>query len=103
MLIRTPLFKRVIYVGLLVAAARIGVLWYLFVRHAMGRESLEEILLILLLYPEGLFFPRDWQATLIRTIGVSGVLLVGSLIITAIVAATLRVAGALMRSKPNES
>lgn len=101
MLIRTQFFKRVIYVGLLVAAARIGVLWYLIVRHAMGRESLDEILLILLLYPEALFFPRDGQATFIRTVGVSGVLLVGSLIITAIVAATFRVAHARMLSKQN--
>ena len=101
MLIRTQFFKRVICIGLLVAAVRIGVLWYVFLRHAMGRESLDEILLILLLYPEAMFFPRDWQATFIRTIGVSGVLLLGSLIITAIVAATLRVAHALMRSKQN--
>lgn len=100
-MLRTPFFKRVICVGLLVAAVRIGVLWYLFVRKAMGQESLDEILLILLLYPEGLFFPRDWQATLTRTIGVSGVLLVGSLCITAIVAATLRVAHARWRSKLN--
>ena len=103
MLIRTRAFNRVIYAGLLLAAARIGILWYLFVRHAMGRESLDEVLLILALYPEATFFPRDWQATLTRTIGVSGVLLVGSLVIAAIVGATLHVAHALGRSKPNWS
>lgn len=103
MLIRTRSFQRVIYAGLLLAAARIGILWYLFIRHAMGRESIDEVLLVLALYPEGMFFPRDWQATLTRTIGVSGVLLAGSLVIAAIIAATLHVAHALGRSKPNLS
>lgn len=103
MLIRTRSFKRFIYAGLLLAAARIGILWYLFVRHAMGRESIDEVLLILALYPEGMFFPRNWQATPTTTIGFSCVLLAGSLVIAAIVGATLHVAHALKRPKPNVS
>ena len=88
-----PFFGRVIRAGLVVAAARIAVFWYVLIRHAMGRESLDEILLILLLYPEGLLIPRDWSWTLTRGIGFSGALLFGSLCITAFIAAVLRAPG----------
>ena len=91
MLIRTPFCRRVIRLGLFVAAARIGVFWYLFIRRAMGQESLDEVLLILLLYPEGLLFPRNRPLTLSVGIGVSGALFIGSLLMTAIILAILRV------------
>ena len=102
MLIRISFCSRVIRLGLFVAVARIGVLWYLFIRHAMGQESLDEVLLILLLYPEGLLFPRNRPLTLTMGMGVSGALLVGSLFMTAVILATLRVAFGLWRPNLKE-
>lgn len=99
MLIRAPFCSRVVRVGVFVAAARIGVFWYLFIRRAMGQESLDEVLLIWLLYPEGLLIPRAWKWTLTKGVGMSIALLVGSLLITAIIAAILRVNRDLWRSK----
>ena len=99
---RTPFCSRVIRLGLIVAAARIGILWYLFIRHALGQESLDEVLLILLLYPEGLLFPSNRPLTLTMGVGVSGALLIGSLLMTAIILATLRVAIGLWCSNLKE-
>ena len=102
MLIRTSFCRRVIRLGLFVAAARIGVFWYLFIRQAMGQESLDEVLLILLLYPEGLLFSRNRPLTLTMGIGFSGTLLIGSLFMTTIILATLRIALGLCRSNLKE-
>ena len=102
MLILAPFCNRVIRVAVFVAAVRIGVLWYLLIRQAMGQQSLDDALLILPLYPEGLLLPRNWEWTLTRGIGMSIALSGGSLLITAIIAAILRVAGDLWRSKSKE-
>lgn len=102
MLIRTSFCRRVIHLGLFVAAARIGVFWYLFVRQAMGQESLDEVLLILLLYPEGLLFSRNRPLTLTMGIGVSGALLIGSLFMTTTIFAMFHVALGLWRSNLKE-
>ena len=74
-------FGRVIKTGLWLAAVRIAAVWSLFVLHATGRENLDEILLILLLYPEGLLLSRNHPLTRVRlAIGFSGLLLAGSLL-----------------------
>jgi hypothetical protein len=91
MLIRKAFCSRVIRFGLFVAATRIGVIWYLFIRRAMGQENLDELLLILLLYPEGLLFPNR-PLTVTMSIVFSGALLIGSLCMTAVILAMLRVA-----------
>lgn len=98
-MMRAPFSLRVIRVGVFVAAARIGVFWYLFIRQAMGQESLDEVLLILLLYPEGLLIPRNWQWTLTGGFGMSIAILIVSLLITGIIAAILRVDRHRWRSK----
>jgi hypothetical protein len=103
MLIRTSFLSQLVCVGLFVANIRIGVFWHIFTRHATGQQSLDEVLLILLLYPEGMLIPRNWSWTLTRGIGFSGALFVGSMFITAIIAAMLRVASGLWRSKSKES
>lgn len=81
-------WSRVIKTGLWVAAVRIAALWFLFVLHATGRENLDEVLFILLLYPEGLLLRQNYPLTSARgAIGFSGVLLAGSMVIAVVLVA----------------
>jgi hypothetical protein len=98
MFIHSSFLRKVAVWGLFAAAIRIGVFWYLFVRHAGGDESIDELLLFVLLLPEGLGVPRNWFWTVARGIEFSGALLVGSVLMTAMIAATLRIGGGVCRS-----
>jgi hypothetical protein len=71
--------------GSLLAATRIGVLWFLIYREATHQQSLAELPLILLLYPEGLLLPRNFTWTVERGVVFSGALLLGSLLLVAFV------------------
>jgi hypothetical protein len=76
--------------GSLLAAARIGVLWFLFYREATRHQSLSELPLILLLYPEGLLLPRNFTWTVGKGVAFSGALLLGSLLLVAFVVRVTR-------------
>jgi hypothetical protein len=76
--------------GSLLAATRIGVLWFLIYREATHQPSLSELPLILLLYPEGLLLPRNFTWTVEKGIAFSGALLLGSLLLVAFVVRVTR-------------
>lgn len=97
----SPLSKTV-RVALSVAAIRIGAFWWLFILHIRGKESIDEILLLLMMYPEALAIPRNSSWTLARGIGFSGALLAGSISIAALITAMLRLARGEFRSEAKE-
>lgn len=76
--------------GFLLAATRIGVLWFLIYREATYQQSLPQLPLILLLYPEGLLLPRNFAWTVERGVAFSGALLLGSLLFVAFVVRVTR-------------
>lgn len=86
----TPFVHRVIRPGSLLAATRIGVLWFLIYREAAHQQSLLQLPLILLLYPEGLLLPRNFTWTVEKGIAFSGALLLGSLLLVAFVVRVTR-------------
>jgi hypothetical protein len=86
----TPFIHRVIRLGSLLAATRIGVLWFLIYREATHQQSLVQLPLILLLYPEGLLLPRNFTWTVEKGIAFSGALLLGSLLLVAFVVRVTR-------------
>lgn len=85
MTIMSPFAYRVMKFGIPLAAVRIGVLWFLAFREAAHQQSLAELPLILLLYPEGLVLPKHFAWTAGREWAFSVALLVGSLLLAALV------------------
>ena len=79
----TPFVYRVMRLGSPLAAVRIGVLWFLIYREATHQQSLVQLPLILLLYPEGLLLPKNFAWTAERGVAFSGALLLGSLLLVA--------------------
>jgi hypothetical protein len=82
--------NRIIELGLIAAAVRVSSFWFLFTMRAMRRESYAELLLIVLLYPEGLIVPKDVSWTLWRGLEFSFALVVGTALMTAVVAGLVR-------------
>jgi hypothetical protein len=69
------------------AGIRVGVLWALMALHWRGALGLWAIPLILVLLPEGLWLPRDYAWTIGRGMLVTGLLVVGTALWTAIAVA----------------
>lgn len=83
---RKPFWILTMRFGGLVALVRIVILWYLTYREWTGTQSLSLLPLILLLYPEGLLLPPTWRLTTTHVWLFSGLLIIGSLIMTGVVA-----------------
>ena len=90
LMIMTPCLSRAMRLGFCLAAARIAILWVLIFREAAHRQSVAELPLIVLLYPEGLVLPRTFEWTVGRGFALSGVLLLGSLLIAGFVGHAVR-------------
>jgi hypothetical protein len=99
MLVQGTLHRKLVRIGPIVVAIRVGILWYLFARHAIGNETIDEVPLVLMLMPEGLLFPRNWSWTPARLMEATIVFTISSIFITAIALAALRVAASAWRSK----
>jgi hypothetical protein len=65
-------------------------MWFLIYREAAHQQSLLQLPLILLLYPEGLLLPRNFTWTVEKGIAFSGALLLGSLLLAAFVVRVTR-------------
>jgi hypothetical protein len=76
---------RVTKLASLLAAVRIGVLWFLIYREATHQQRLVELPLVLLLYPEGLLLPRNFAWTVGTGVAFSGALMMGSFLLVAFV------------------
>jgi len=73
----------------IIAVPRLGAFWLLLALEAASRQSIEEILLVLLLYPEGLLVANDHVWTVGSALMFSGLLLIGSLIFSAVISAVV--------------
>ena len=73
----------------IIAVPRLGAFWLLLALEAASRQSIEEVLLVLLLYPEGLLVPNDHVWTVGSALMFSGLLLIGSLIFSAVISAVV--------------
>ena len=82
----------------LVALLRVSILWYVTYREWTGTQSLTLLPLVLLLYPEGLLLGPTWRLTATNVWLFSGLLTVGSFIMTA-VGALLMAGASLLTSK----
>lgn len=76
--------------GEILALARLSAFWYLMYRHWTGTESIEFILLILPLYPEGLVHEHEW--TVSSALLFSGFLIVGSMAMASLAFALVNLA-----------
>jgi len=90
MLVQETIYRRLVRIGPIVVAIRVGILWYLFARQAVGNESISEVPLVLMLMPEGLLISRNWSWTPARLMAATIVLTISSILITAIVLAVFR-------------
>lgn len=69
---------------------RIAVLWFLIYSEWGHHQSISLLPLIVLLYPEGLLLPSNFSWTVGRGLGFSGVLVLGSFVITAVLFGVIR-------------
>src|SRR3569833_2098012 len=99
MLVQETLYRRLVRIAPIVVAIRVGVLWYLFARHVIGYETIDELPLVLMLMHEGLLFPRNWSWTPARLIEATIAFTISSIFITTIVLALFRVAVPARRRK----
>ena len=64
--------------GVSLALIRVGSLWILVHQNWTGRESLDLLPLVLLLFPEGLLLPKGFAWTFWAAVSFSGLLAIGS-------------------------
>jgi hypothetical protein len=69
---------------------RLGIFWGLLALHWRGALGLWAMPLLLLLLPEGFLLPRDFVWTLPRAVFVTGLLVVGTVVWTAIAVGVVR-------------
>jgi len=90
---------RMLTVWISLAAVRITALWLLIYLEWSHRQSISLLPLVILLYPEGLLLPAKFNWTLWGAIGFSGVLLLGSLVLTTVLFVAMRSAQLLGNRK----
>jgi hypothetical protein len=79
-----------IEIGVVVALFRVSILWYLTYLNWSGQESLSELPLVLLLFPEALAMSHKWTLTASNVWLLSTLLTVGSVTAALVVAAMVR-------------
>jgi hypothetical protein len=81
---------RILTVWLSLSAIRIAALWILIYFEWTHRQSIALAPLVILLYPEGLLLPSRFTWTAWGAVGFSGVLLVGSFVLTMVFFVAMR-------------
>lgn len=84
-----------------VALLRVSILWYVTYREWTGTQSLTLLPLVLLLYPEGLLARPRWGLTATNVWLFSGLLTIGSYIMTVVVGLLMAGASLLTSKKSN--